>query len=160
MEAAQEERKTVHEHEIRLMEQDLVEMKGVVKTMGERLGRLENTNTGLFAVKHFVTATIAVVGSIIGTTAALWGDEVKYMEMLLYEGGALSLTRVLVVAGWLAFLAVSLYLVWHGASWQNYETFASLTAGGGAATQIANKFINSKYNSALGSYREDGGERK
>lgn len=28
MEAAQEERKTVHEHEIRLMEQDLVEMKG------------------------------------------------------------------------------------------------------------------------------------
>lgn len=99
MEAAQEERKTVHEHEIRLMEQDLVEMKGVVKTMGERVGRLENTNTGLFAVKHFVTATIAVVGSIIGTTAALWGDEVKYMEMLLYEGGALSLTRVLVVRG-------------------------------------------------------------
>lgn len=84
----------------------------------------------------------------------------KYAEMLLCENGALSLTRVLAVAGWLAFLGVSFYLVWRGASWENYETFASLTAGGGAATQIANKFINSKYNSMPGSYREEERERK
>lgn len=73
MEAAQGERKTVHEHEIRLMEQELMEMKEVVTRMGERVGRLENMNTGFFAVKNFITATIAILGSIIGTTAALWG---------------------------------------------------------------------------------------
>ena len=31
-------------------------------------------------------------------------------------------------------------------SWGNYETFATMTGGGSAATQIANKLINSKYN--------------
>lgn len=84
----------------------------------------------------------------------------KYIKMLLYENDTLSLTRVLAVIGWLAFLLVSFYLVWHGTGWQNYETFASLTGGGGAATQIANKFINSKYNSAPGSYKENGGDHK
>lgn len=87
-------------------------------------------------------------------------EVVKYIKMLLYENDTLSLTRVLAVIGWLAFLLVSCYLVWKGIGWQNYETFASLTGGGGAATQIANKFINSKYNSAPGTYRENGkGER-
>lgn len=76
----------------------------------------------------------------------------KYIKMLLYENEQLSLTRTLAVIGWLAFLIVSGFLVWKGIGWQNYETFASLTGGGGAATQIANKFINSKYNSAEGSY--------
>lgn len=84
----------------------------------------------------------------------------KWVEMLLYENGTLSLTRLLAVTGWLAFLGVSFYLVWRGVSWDNYETFASLTAGGGAATQIANKFINSKYNSRLGSYQQEESERK
>jgi hypothetical protein len=72
------------------------------------------------------------------------------MYGLLYENDQLSLTRVLAISGWLAFLFVSFYLVWRGTGWQNYETFASLTGGGGAATQIANKFINSKYNSQVG----------
>lgn len=76
----------------------------------------------------------------------------KYIKMLLYENEQLSLTRTLAIVGWLAFLIVSFYLVWRGTGWQNYETFASLTGGGGAATQVANKFINSKYNSAEGSY--------
>lgn len=53
-----------------------------------------------------------------------------------------------------------MYLAWRGVTWQNYETFASLIAGGGTAMQIANKSINSKYNSVLGSYRENGGEKK
>ena len=32
----------------------------------------------------------------------------------------------------------------------DYDTFASLTGGGGAATQIANKLINSKFNTPQG----------
>lgn len=79
----------------------------------------------------------------------------KYIKMLLYENEQLSLTRTLAIVGWLAFLLVSFYLVWRGTGWQNYETFASLTGGGGAATQVANKFINSKYNSVPGSYKEN-----
>lgn len=78
----------------------------------------------------------------------------KYIKMLLYENNELSLTRVLAVTGWLAFLIVSGVLVYKGTNWQNYETFSTMTAGGGAATQIANKFINSKYNSQSGSYKE------
>ena len=35
----------------------------------------------------------------------------KYLKMLLYENNELSLTRVIAVIGWLAFLAVSAYLV-------------------------------------------------
>ena len=84
----------------------------------------------------------------------------KYIKMLLYENEQLSLTRVLAISGWLAFLIVSFYLVWKGSGWQNYETFSTMTAGGGAATQIANKFINSKYNSADGSYKEKDGNKK
>lgn len=36
----------------------------------------------------------------------------KYLKMLLYENDELSLTRVIAVIGWLAFLAVSAYLVY------------------------------------------------
>ena len=74
----------------------------------------------------------------------------KIMYGLLYENDQLSLTRVLAITGWLAFLLVSFYLAYKGISWQNYETFSTWTGGGGAATQIANKFINSKYNSQVG----------
>ena len=72
------------------------------------------------------------------------------IKKLLYEQGELSLTRSLAVAGFLAFLAGSFYLIWKGSTWGNYETFATMTGGGGMATQIANKFINSKYNSEEG----------
>ena len=72
------------------------------------------------------------------------------IRQLLYESGELSLTRSLVVAGFLAFLLGSFYLMWRGSSWGNYETFATMTGGGGLASQLANKFINSKYNSSEG----------
>ena len=36
--------------------------------------------------------------------------------------------------------------------WADYATFASYAGGGSAALQFANKFINSKYNSVMGSY--------
>lgn len=78
----------------------------------------------------------------------------KYVRMLLYENGELSLTRVITVIAWAAFLGVSFYLVWTAQAWANYDTFAFMTGGGGATTQVVNKFINSKYNSALGSYQQ------
>ena len=78
----------------------------------------------------------------------------RFVKMALYEDGQLSLTRLIAVVGWVAFLAVTFYLVWHEITWANYDTFATFTAGGGSVTQIGNKLINSKYNSAPGSYKE------
>lgn len=68
----------------------------------------------------------------------------------LKENGEYSLTRILSVVGFVAFLCGSAYLIYKGMSWGNYETFATMTGGGSAATQIANKLINSKYNTAQG----------
>lgn len=76
--------------------------------------------------------------------------------MLLYENNELSLTRCITVIAWAAFLAVSFYLVYTAQAWGNYDTFAFLTGGGGATTQVVNKFINSKYNSVPGGYQQKG----
>ena len=81
---------------------------------------------------------------------------VKYIKMLLYENNELSLTRCITVIAWVAFLAVSFYLVYTAQAWGNYDTFAFLTGGGGATTQVVNKFINSKYNSVPGGYQQRG----
>lgn len=75
-----------------------------------------------------------------------------WLRMLFYENGELSYTRLISVIFVLAFLEVSFYLVLTHQYWQNYDTFASLTGGGGGATQLVNKFINSKYNSVQGGY--------
>lgn len=80
----------------------------------------------------------------------------KYLKMLLYENDELSLTRCITVVAWAAFLAVSFYLVYTAQAWGNYDTFAFLTGGGGATTQVVNKFINSKYNSVPGGYQQRG----
>ena len=80
----------------------------------------------------------------------------KYLKMLLYENNELSLTRCITVIAWAAFLAVSFYLVYTAQAWGNYDTFAFLTGGGGATTQIVNKLINSKYNSIPGGYQQKG----
>ena len=81
---------------------------------------------------------------------------VKYLKMLLYENDELSLTRCITVIAWAAFLAVSFYLVYTAQAWGNYDTFAFLTGGGGATTQVVNKLINSKYNSIPGGYQQRG----
>lgn len=78
----------------------------------------------------------------------------KYLKMLLYENDELSLTRVITMFAWIAFLAVSFYLVYTQQAWANYDTFAAFTGGGGATTQVVNKFINSKYNTVPGSYAQ------
>lgn len=69
---------------------------------------------------------------------------------ILKEGGHYSLTRIISVIGFLVFIGGSAYLIYKGMTWGNYETFATFTGGGGAATQIANKLINSKYNTPIG----------
>jgi hypothetical protein len=78
----------------------------------------------------------------------------KLFRMMLFENEQLSYTRVISFSLLLLLIGVTLYLVATGHNWQHYETLASLTGGGSAATQIANKFINSKYNSEVGSYKE------
>ena len=69
---------------------------------------------------------------------------------LLKENNMYSFTRISAAAGFAAFIAVSIYLVYKGQTWGNYETFATMTGGGSAATQIANKLINSKFNTTQG----------
>ena len=76
----------------------------------------------------------------------------EWVRMLFYENEELSYTRLISAIFVIAFLAVSVYLVLTHTYWQNYDTFASLTGGGGGATQLVNKFINSKYNSVQGGY--------
>ena len=71
---------------------------------------------------------------------------------MMFENDALSLTRVISVTGYLAFLVGSIYLMVNNISWDGYATFAGYTGGGGAALQLGNKLVNSKYNSAVGSY--------
>ena len=69
---------------------------------------------------------------------------------ILKESGVYSFTRVLAAISFAAFIVVSFYLAYTGKAFQYYDTFASLTGGGGAATQIANKLINSKFNTSQG----------
>jgi hypothetical protein len=83
----------------------------------------------------------------------------KFNEMLK-EGGVYSLTRILSVIGFAAFLIGSCYLIYKGQTWGNYETFATMTGGGSAATQIANKLINSKFNSSPGEVGKKIGDGK
>lgn len=68
------------------------------------------------------------------------------LSEILREGNEYSLTRILAVISFTAFLLGSFYLLFRGITWGNYETFAMFTGGGGAATQVINKFINGKYN--------------
>lgn len=72
----------------------------------------------------------------------------------MFENGGLSLTRVISLLFVLLFIGVTVYLVFFDFRWDHYETLATMAAGGGPMTQVANKFINSKYNSGIGTYEE------
>lgn len=73
----------------------------------------------------------------------------SFFVSILYEQGEPSLTRLIAVLAYLSFLAASFFMIFTGQTWSGYDTFASVTAGGGSIMQILNKFINSKYNSPL-----------
>lgn len=77
----------------------------------------------------------------------------KILQDLFYENSQVSLTRVLAFLGYVLFAIGSFYLMFNNYHWDGYEIFAIYTGGGGTALQFANKFINSKYNSTLGSYQ-------
>lgn len=81
------------------------------------------------------------------------------LKMALFENDQLSLTRLLALGGWVLFAVVSVYMVINQIEWNDYSTFGMLSGGGGAATQVANKLMNSKYNSAPGTYEASGSER-
>lgn len=76
----------------------------------------------------------------------------KYIKMLLYEKGNLSLNRVIAASGWVAFLVISFYLAATGKAMQNYDSFCIWAAGGGAGAALANKAINSTQNSPRGEF--------
>lgn len=73
----------------------------------------------------------------------------KLLEMLK-EDGVYSLTRVLPTIGYLVFILVSIGLAIFGKEWQNYGEFAVAT-GGAIIVQLGNKYINSRYNTPVGS---------
>jgi hypothetical protein len=87
----------------------------------------------------------------------LWDNCTNFLAALIYEGGMPSLTRVISIVAFIAFLVASAYLIIAGKRWDHYETFAALTGGGGAATQVANKVINSVYNSPSDQFPKKGG---
>ena len=76
----------------------------------------------------------------------------NFIEGLLFENDEVSLTRMIALMGYVLFAGVSIYLIATHTNWDNYATFASYTGGGGAAVQLVNKAINSKWNSKPGSY--------
>ena len=82
----------------------------------------------------------------------------RILEMLMYENGGLSLTRTISVLFVLLFIGVTINLVFFDFRWEHYETLATMAAGGGPMTQVANKFINSKYNTDIGTYERKGAE--
>ena len=84
---------------------------------------------------------------------------VCFLVGLLYENEEPSLTRCISIIAFIAFLAGSAYLMLAGKRWDHYETFATLTGGGGAVTQIANKFMNSAYNSPAGQFPNKKGDQ-
>ena len=75
---------------------------------------------------------------------------INFLKSLIYENNQPSLTRIISIVSIIQFMYGSFYLLLSGQTWAHYESFASFTAGGGLATQVANKFVNSKYNSNTG----------
>lgn len=73
-----------------------------------------------------------------------------FLVELLYENGAPSRTGLFSIIAFLAFLAASAYLLLMNQSWAHYDTFATLTGGGGIGGLVSNKFINNKYGAPEG----------
>lgn len=76
-------------------------------------------------------------------------DKIKlFIIGLIYENNEPSLTRIMTILAFLAFLVGSAYLILKGQKWDHYESFATLTGGGGVGGQLANKFMNLSKGSA------------
>jgi hypothetical protein len=77
------------------------------------------------------------------------------IRQLFYEDNTFSLTRLIAFLGYLTFMIGSFYLLLNNIDWGGYPVFATYTGAVGAAVQTTNKYINSKYNSPVGSYGFD-----
>ena len=73
-----------------------------------------------------------------------------WLQMMLYENNKLSLTNFIIFVSFAAFIFVSIYLLIMQIQFEYYSEFSTLTAGGGMATKLGNKFINSNFNSPRG----------
>lgn len=73
-----------------------------------------------------------------------------WLRMMLYEKDKLSLTNFMIFVSFMSFIFVSLYLMIMQIQFIYYSEFSALTAGGGMATKLGNKFVNSKFNSPAG----------
>lgn len=82
----------------------------------------------------------------------------KVFTMLFFENDSASLSKILTFLYFLLFAGVSIYLAAYNISWSSYEVFALIAGGGGTAAQISHKFINSKYNTAPGSFDQTPGQ--
>lgn len=80
----------------------------------------------------------------------MWDDFREFLIRLLYENGAPSRTGLFSIISFIAFLAGSAYLLLTHQQWAHYDTFATLTGGGGLGGLVSNKFINNKYGSPSG----------
>lgn len=67
----------------------------------------------------------------------------KFIRSLFQDRfGNYSMTDLLSFLGFAAFLAGSGYLIYRGQDWSNYDTFASITGGGGLGAKIGKLGIN------------------
>ncbi|MEI6287673.1 MAG: hypothetical protein WCP79_14310 [Bacillota bacterium] len=72
------------------------------------------------------------------------------MTEILHRLANISATHLIAVTGYLAYLAVSIYLCITGGNFQYYSEFAALTAGSGTLAAIGGRYIDSALNSPKG----------
>lgn len=67
----------------------------------------------------------------------------NFIKNLVYdENGIPSLTDVIALTGFSIFVIASAYLIINGKNWANYDKFAELTGGGGAALKLGKVAVN------------------
>lgn len=67
------------------------------------------------------------------------------IKNLLTNNDKISLTRLIAITAWLAFLTASAYLIITGKEWAHYEVFTTFTAGGACLTRLSDKYLNKKF---------------
>jgi len=72
----------------------------------------------------------------------MWEGWKLFFVGLIHEKGEPSLTRVMTLTAFVAFLTASAYLIITGKTWDNYGVFAVIACGGGVGGQLVNKVVN------------------
>lgn len=74
------------------------------------------------------------------------------MTEIFHRIANISATHLIAVAGYIAYIAVSIYLCITGGTFQYYSEFAALTAGSGTVAALGGRYIDSALNSPKGEY--------